>query len=201
MRHQTVRRWPGRNAMSIALGAGAAALLLSACGSDTPAPLPDSSDVVSGDAPLTAEQAQTVRTSGRELMQSVVDSVAPAGFTPKSTASYEEWSKCEAKSSGLNSGGNFNGVNYIADIWFEPADEVPIDEVHNLLDSLPITWGEDQPDRGTSGVYWVHIQNTEPLRIIVGSPCYFLQDADDTGTIPNSAITEVTGFVSQDWGR
>ncbi|MEE4025069.1 hypothetical protein V1Y59_18435 [Gordonia sp. PKS22-38] len=177
------------------------AVLLSACGSDEPAPLPGSSEVVSDVEPLTAEQAHAVRTSGRELMQSVIDPVSPAGLVPRSTASSERWSKCEAKTSGLTAGGNYNGVKYIADIRFEPEDEVPADEVRNLLGSLPITWSGDPPDRGTSDIYSVRIENTSPLRIIVSSPCYFLQDADDTGTIPNSAITQVTGFVNQDWNR
>ena len=111
------------------------------------------------------------------------------------------WSECEAKRDALTFGNNYNAVKYIADIRFDPKEAVAEPEVKQLLAALPITWDQNKSDRGEAGVYSVRIENTNPLRIIVASPCYFVQDAGDGGAIPTNDQKKVTGFVTKPWNE
>lgn len=177
-------------------------LALTRCGTHANSPLPDSSDRVTRSAPLTAEQATTVRQHGRAATKEIIERLGRHGFRPDGEASWEGWDSCMAQSALIGFGQNENGTQHSTDITFD-SDGGTVDEalVHNLLHELGIIWSDSDAGRGSRGIYSYRIIRVNALRIGVYSPCYFVRELTDAdgGVLPTGDLSEITGFIRQPW--
>lgn len=172
----------------------------SACGEGRDAALPNSSDKVTADDPLTATQATEVRDAGHALMVELVDGVATKGSSVDDERSRESWTDCTAQQKDLF-GTTYNGLLYTASVLVNTTQAVTATDVHALTTGTQVRWDTGDATKGRRGIFSVSLTDLDPLRLVVRSPCYFLRSSGgDGGRTPDDAL-KVTGFLRQQWQR
>ena len=192
------RRTSTRTAASVAVVA-VVAFTVAACTTGSPGPLPGSDREVSSDAPLTAEQAGSVRDAGRQLTRDLVGRLPAADRGIDTARSTERWGSCTARQKGLSFHPTINGVLYRATIFLSTSNNLTIDQMHAKFDDLAPTWNRDDGEKGTRGVFTIRLNAGElPLGITISSPCYYLRDVDGISVRDKE---QVTGFSSRKWNE